>query len=400
MAAPEVLGLTEKNTVSDDEGDAPIKKAGVHVVDSLDNMDIEAELDGLLSDLDSLDLNDGGRRPGDAPRVTLDGNLDVMAEPPTPQHEPPVRKLPSDADDALGAEIELSDDDFLAELGFGEADDGEDAVEAVEADLGDRAPLLEKIAELEQQLAAVDSKYKRSVADFDNMRKRMHREKKDAIQFANDKLVKDLLPVIDNMELALNHTGDTDLEQFADGVKMVHRLMLQQMAKYGLEPFDSMGETFDPHRHEAMAQIPSDEAAPGTVIMEAQRGFFLFTRLLRPALVTVAMENPAAKAKKADALDGDTEVIGEVPTDEADVEVVDADAAEEADVEVEAIDAAEDAAADPGDADPVEGPEDTIEAQIVTDELDAEDIAELAVEDVEDDSEPAGSETEDAPDAD
>ena len=344
-------------------------------------MDIEAELDGLLSDLDSLDLNDGGRRPGDAPRVTLDGNLDVMAEPPTPQHEPPVRKLPSDADDALGAEIELSDDDFLAELGFGEADDGEDAVEAVEADLGDRAPLLEKIAELEQQLAAVDSKYKRSVADFDNMRKRMHREKKDAIQFANDKLVKDLLPVIDNMELALNHTGDTDLEQFADGVKMVHRLMLQQMAKYGLEPFDSMGETFDPHRHEAMAQIPSDEAAPGTVIMEAQRGFFLFTRLLRPALVTVAM-------------------IGEVPTDEADVEVVDADAAEEADVEVEAIDAAEDAAADPGDADPVEGPEDTIEAQIVTDELDAEDIAELAVEDVEDDSEPAGSETEDAPDAD
>ncbi len=419
MAASEVLRLTEKHTVTEQDAENA-KKRGAHSLDPLENLDIEAELDGLLSDLDKLDLNDGGRRDGDAPTVRLDDNMDVVAKaesdavkrPPAeakaPSRPPTSKKhKPKSVDAMLDAEIELSDDDFLAELGFGEEEapapkknqkaDGKPAARAQKADapseeagdLGDRAPLLGKIAVLEEKHGALEDKHKRAVADFDNMRKRMHRDKTDAIQFANDKLVKDLLPVLDNMELALSHSDGAELDQFVDGVKMVHRLMLQQLAKYGLEPFDSVGTPFDPHKHEAMAQIPSEDAKAGTVVNEAQRGYHLFTRLLRPALVAVSAGPPMSSAKKGEATE-ETAVEAEATADDSAADAGEVEVApdviegdeqagvDEAVIEVD-VEAEE---AEEAEGVEIDEAEETIEAELV-DEGDAEELDELDLADIE-----------------
>ncbi|MFT7623021.1 MAG: molecular chaperone GrpE, partial [Myxococcota bacterium] len=306
---------------TDPEGAPPRK--GVHAIDPLEGLDIASELDSLLSDLDNIDLGAEERRPGDAPTVTLDDELNVVTaeeEPaPTPAKPrvqapfglagsllaaPGARRLPEDPDDALETEVELSDNDFLKELGFGDSSPelvapGPAAPTARVSHVADAvsreaaAAQQERIEELEAEVSKLTERHRRAAADFDNVRKRLHREKQDAIQFANDKLVKELLPVLDNMELALEHSASTDFDQFVNGVRMVSKLMLQQLGKYGLEPFDAAGEPFDPHRHEAMAQVPNGEVSPNTVLAVAQRGYHLYQRLLRPALVTVSMAAPA-----------------------------------------------------------------------------------------------------------
>jgi molecular chaperone GrpE len=131
----------------------------------------------------------------------------------------------------------------------------------------------------------------RAVADLDNYKKRAAREREDVQRFGNEKLLKDLFPVVDNLDRALASAPPGD--PLADGVKLVRASLEQALAKHGVSAFSAMGEKFDPAVHEALMQVPTREQPPGTVVLEHARGFKLNDRLVRPAMVGVAVEPPA-----------------------------------------------------------------------------------------------------------
>lgn len=124
-------------------------------------------------------------------------------------------------------------------------------------------------------------------ADFDNYKKRVTREKEDAIKFGNEKAFKEILPVIDNLRRALSAAPEGDTT-FIAGVKLVARQLEDALGRFGVVGYDSLGKPFDPARHEAVGSRP-DAAVPAQhVCEEYQRGFMLHDRLLRPALVIVS----------------------------------------------------------------------------------------------------------------
>jgi molecular chaperone GrpE len=133
-------------------------------------------------------------------------------------------------------------------------------------------------------------RFVRQVAELENFKKRATREKDEAVRFANENLVRDLLPVIDNLERAVAHAqGAGNGKPLVEGVEMVLKGLLDVLAKHGVVQISSVGQPFDPEKHEAMAQVESENHAPNTVIEEHHKGYLLKDRLLRPALVTVAM---------------------------------------------------------------------------------------------------------------
>jgi molecular chaperone GrpE len=133
-------------------------------------------------------------------------------------------------------------------------------------------------------------RFVRQVAELENFKKRATREKDDAVRFANESLVRDLLPVIDNLERAVAHAqGGGNGKPLVEGVEMVLKGLLDVLAKHGVAQISAVGQPFDPEKHEAMAQVESENHAPNTVIEEHHKGYLLKDRLLRPALVTVAM---------------------------------------------------------------------------------------------------------------
>jgi len=127
----------------------------------------------------------------------------------------------------------------------------------------------------------------RSAAEFDNFKKRAAKEKEDAAKFGNEKILKDFLPVMDNLERALDHAEQHDPRQVIEGVKLVQKLFETTLAKHGVVGFSGVGKPFDPGVHEALMQQESDEP-PNTVVSEMARGYKLHDRLVRPAAVVVA----------------------------------------------------------------------------------------------------------------
>jgi molecular chaperone GrpE len=149
--------------------------------------------------------------------------------------------------------------------------------------------LSEKFQAKEKESKENYERYLRQVAEVDNFKKRVNREKEDAIRYANENLIKDILPVIDNLERAIAHAqGGGNGKPLVEGVEMVLRGLLDVFSKYGVVQVPAVGEVFDPGKHEAMAQVESNQYEPNTVISEHHRGYLLRDRLLRPALVTIA----------------------------------------------------------------------------------------------------------------
>ncbi len=142
---------------------------------------------------------------------------------------------------------------------------------------------LEKLREEHERLL-------RAAADLENFRKRAAREREDIQRFGVEKLVKDLLPVVDNLDRALAAAASDD--PLAAGVKLVRSALEQALAKHGVVAFSALGERFDPALHEALLQVPDAERPPGTVVVEHARGFKLNDRLVRPAMVGVAVAPP------------------------------------------------------------------------------------------------------------
>ncbi len=130
----------------------------------------------------------------------------------------------------------------------------------------------------------------RAAADLDNYKKRALREREEIQRFGSEKLVKDLLPVVDDLDRALAAAPPDD--PLADGVRLVRAALEQALAKHGVVAFSALGAKFDPAFHEALLQVPTADEPPGTVVLEHGRGFKLNDRLVRPAMVGVAVAPP------------------------------------------------------------------------------------------------------------
>ena len=132
--------------------------------------------------------------------------------------------------------------------------------------------------------------YLRERAELENFRKRTQRDKEEAIRFANDRLLKEMIPVLDNLERALDHAGEDRSTQqgLLEGVDMTITMFRKVLEDFGVQPVSAAGEPFDPNLHQAMSQVETSEHPPNTVVTEFQKGYKLNERLLRPALVVVA----------------------------------------------------------------------------------------------------------------
>ena len=159
------------------------------------------------------------------------------------------------------------------------------------------------IAELQEKLAAAEKDAKdnkdrwlRAAADLENTRKRTKRELEDAKFETKTKVLKEMLPVVDNLERAIEHAGGGQVEKnpIVEGVQLVLRQFTTAFERLEVTPVDALNQPFDPNLHEAISQQESDQP-PGTVIQVLQRGYRSGERLLRPALVVVAKAKPGAE---------------------------------------------------------------------------------------------------------
>ncbi len=148
-----------------------------------------------------------------------------------------------------------------------------------------------KIAELEQENSELKDQYLRKQADFENFRKRMFREKEEAIKFANSSLLEDLITIIDDFERAIKASSSAqDVESFKTGIEMIEKQFVGLLdRKYGLKRFDSAGTEFDPERHEAINTEETADHDTSMVVEEYQKGYFLHDRVLRHAKVKVSI---------------------------------------------------------------------------------------------------------------
>ena len=163
---------------------------------------------------------------------------------------------------------------------------------------GDALPLEpeEEIQRLREALEAKTreaeehrDRYLRGAAEFDNARKRAAREREDYTRFANESLLRELLPMLDNFDRALMAArGEPWAAAVTAGVELIQRDLLRVLEKFGVTPFASVGQLFDPERHEAIARVSAEGQPEGSVVNETARGYMLNGRVLRPAMVTVA----------------------------------------------------------------------------------------------------------------
>ncbi len=145
--------------------------------------------------------------------------------------------------------------------------------------------------------------YLRERADLENARKRHQRDKEEALRFANDRLLKEMIPVLDNLERAVDHADqdNDDNQGLLEGVNMTINQFRKALEDFGVKSINAIGAAFDPNLHQAMGQVESVEQEPNTVVTEFQKGYLLHDRLLRPSMVMVA------KAPTDEAIDSETE---------------------------------------------------------------------------------------------
>jgi molecular chaperone GrpE len=151
----------------------------------------------------------------------------------------------------------------------------------------------DRVTELEKQLDEANSKALYAAAEIQNVRRRMEKEVSDARAYASAGFARDMLAIKDHLDRALaavgeDLTADKTASQFLAGIESTARELDSVFQRHGIERVKSIGETLDPHRHQAMMEIPTDKAKPGTIVDELQAGYVMKDRLLRPALVGVA----------------------------------------------------------------------------------------------------------------
>ena len=151
----------------------------------------------------------------------------------------------------------------------------------------------DRIAELERQLEEANNKALYAAAEIQNVRRRLETEKTQAANYATTQFARDMLAIKDHLERALDAVteelrGDKVASNFLAGIESTSRELDQVFTRHGITRVEAMGEALDPHKHQAMMELPTADVEPGTIVQEMQPGYMLKDRLLRPALVGVA----------------------------------------------------------------------------------------------------------------
>ncbi len=243
-------------------------------------------------------------------------------------------KKPAAREEAPGKPEVTTESDDAAENGNTEADGTETAAQAapgaVEGESGpeneaqtEAEPAAEPEADPEAQLAALNDKLLRAVAELENYRRRAERERQDTAKFAIAGFARDCLTVLDNLRRGLDsvsaedRAGNQGLETLAAGMELTERGLITTFERHGIEKIDPLGEPFDYDRHQAMFEVEDENQPAGTVVQVAQAGYMLNQRLLRPAMVGVAKGGPKPDAADGAAGDKDKKVAPGAPKDQA-----------------------------------------------------------------------------------
>jgi molecular chaperone GrpE len=201
------------------------------------------------------------------PQTPLDDELARREEEARPE------PLEGELDEAAG----LVEDDAAA------SEEPTEVSDNPEADM-----LAAQVEELEQSLAEAKDQALRAAAEAQNVRRRAEQEAEKARKFALERFVKELLPVVDSLEKALDAMGEDASDAHREGVAMTLKMQHDVLAKFGVETVEPAGEPFDPQFHEAMAMVPNPELEPNSVMEVIQKGYLLNGRLVRPAMVVVS----------------------------------------------------------------------------------------------------------------
>jgi molecular chaperone GrpE len=169
--------------------------------------------------------------------------------------------------------------------------------------------LKEENENLRKELEEYKDKLLRKVAEFENYRKRLESDFSNAVKYANEKLLLQMLPVIDDLERSLEagrkvidsgRVERRDYESFYQGVKMIYSKLMKVLESHGVKPFDSIGKPFDVYYHDALMRVPRDDVPPDTVIDEVERGYMFYDKVLRHAKVIVSSQISREEKKDED----------------------------------------------------------------------------------------------------
>jgi molecular chaperone GrpE len=161
------------------------------------------------------------------------------------------------------------------------------------------------LAAKDKELAELKDKYLRALADGENARKRIRQQSEESVRIQREAILRDLLPIIDNLERAVEaaRNSDTGSKTIIDGVEMVLRSMMDLLRAQGVTPLDSVGQAFDPARHEAVDHVASTVHAPNQIVSEFHRGYQIGERVIRPARVSVS-KGPGGQSDSEDDASG------------------------------------------------------------------------------------------------
>ncbi len=142
---------------------------------------------------------------------------------------------------------------------------------------------------LKKEVEEYKDKLLRRVAEFENYKKRLEADFSNAVKYANEKLLLEILPIIDDLERSLESGQEKpDFNSFYQGIKMIYNKLMKVLKSHGVKPFESVGKQFDVYYHEALLRIPRDDVPPDTVIDEVERGYMYYDKVLRHAKVIVS----------------------------------------------------------------------------------------------------------------
>ncbi len=177
-----------------------------------------------------------------------------------------------------------------------------DAPEAVKAAAEESTPSNNELSEIKEALEAKEKeakenydRYLRAVAELDNYRKRAARDKADILKYGKEDLVKDILPFLDSLDRALEHTDSNDAQAFKSGIALIQDQLLCCLKKHGVEKIESAGMDFDPNFHEALMQMDSANHQDNQIVSEMEKGYLLNGRLIRPSRVCVCKKTKENK---------------------------------------------------------------------------------------------------------
>lgn len=168
-----------------------------------------------------------------------------------------------------------------------------------------------KADKFEQEAKENHDRYLRTLADFENYKKRTQKEKTELAKFANERILEEILPVIDNLERAVVHSKETrDFDKMLEGLAMVQKQFLSVLDKFGVRSIECLNQPFDPSFHQSVGQTEIEagsDVTEGSVVSEAQKGYFLKERVLRPSLVIVAKKAEPTATETSEASEDEPE---------------------------------------------------------------------------------------------